>query len=153
MPEQIKKKKNTKELLEKLKAKSDKVKAKCEKNNEKESDLKSTIIKAIEEKKGEEIVVIDFHKITNSICDYFIICQGNSGRQINTIADSIEEKVRKKLAIKPSHKEGFANLQWVLLDYLDIVVHIFQPETRNFYQLEELWADANQLRIRNNLKL
>lgn len=133
MPEKIKKKKTTKALPKKVK--------------KEEPDLKSIIIEAIQDKKGEEIVVIDFEKINNSICDYFIICQGNSSRQVDTIADSIEEKVRKQLGIKPSHREGFENLQWVLFDYFTIVVHIFQPETRNFYQIEALWADAKQTKI------
>jgi ribosome-associated protein len=110
-------------------------------------DLKSSIIDGILDKKGEEIVVIDFNKINNSLCDYFIVCQGSSDRQVSSIADGIEERVRKQMGRKPLHKEGFENAQWILLDYIDIVVHIFQPDTRNFYQIEALWADANQLTI------
>jgi ribosome-associated protein len=125
-------------------------KTKIIKNKKKEKyepDLKRVILEAISDKKGEDILVIDFKKINNSICDYFIICQGNSVRQVESIADSIEEKVRKTLGIKPTHSEGFENSQWILLDYFDIVVHVFQPETRNFYQLEALWADADLTKI------
>jgi ribosome-associated protein len=105
-------------------------------------DLKSIIIEGILEKYGQEIVVIDFKKFHTSICDYFIICQGNSDKQVEAIAEGVERHVRKQIGMKPVHKEGFQNAQWILLDYFDIIVHIFQPEIRSFYQIEELWADA-----------
>ena len=112
-------------------------------------DLKSTIIDGIFNKKGENIVVIDFTKMNNSLCDYFIVCQGSSDRQVSSIADGIEESVRKIMGEKPLHKEGSENAQWILLDYFDIIVHVFQPETRVFYQIEALWADAEQTTIKS----
>lgn len=100
------------------------------------------IVDAIKAKKGDYIVSLDLRKIKNRVCDYFIICQGNSGTQVNAIADSVEEFMNKKLKTKPYHTEGYQNSEWILLDYITTVVHIFQPDLRNFYRLESLWADA-----------
>jgi len=114
--------------------------------------LKSNMVKDINIVISDNSVIQikkDFNKINNSLCDYFIVCQGSSDRQVSSIADGIEERVRKQMGRKPAHKEGFENAQWILLDYIDIVVHIFQPDTRNFYQIEALWADAEQLTISN----
>lgn len=112
--------------------------------------LVEVVIKGMQEKKAEEIIKIDFKKINNSICDYFIICHGNSGTHANSISDSIEFEVRKKINTKPWHKEGMANAEWILLDYIDVVVHIFQYEARNFYRLENLWGDAEITKIEQN---
>ena len=99
------------------------------------------IIKAIEKKGGSEIVSINLQSIENSPCDFFLICNGNSNRQIQAIAKGIEEKTLEKLKIKAWQKEGL-NSDWILLDYIDIVVHVFKPQTRDFYDLTSLWGDA-----------
>lgn len=105
------------------------------------------ILEAIREKKGHEIVSIDLTEVENSICDCFIICHGESVTQVGAISDSIEEKMKKKARIGAHHVEGLRNSQWVLLDYFDIVVHVFQEEYRSFYRLEELWADGKVTRM------
>jgi ribosome-associated protein len=100
------------------------------------------IIKAIQDKKGEEIVSLDLRKIPEAVSDYFIICQATSTTQIKAIADHVEETVKKQAGELPYRHEGHQALQWVLIDYINIVVHIMQPETRKFYKLEEMWSDA-----------
>ena len=104
--------------------------------------LVDNIIKGIQEKKGKSIVNFDITKLEQSITDNFIICHGDSNTQVNAIADSVEEFVKKELNEKPIHKEGAQNSQWILLDYGMVIVHIFQKEYRDFYNLEDLWADA-----------
>lgn len=105
------------------------------------------ILEGIFSKKGQEVVEINLYNVHNSICNYFIICQGESKTQVKAIAESIEEKVKKELNINSFHKEGFENSQWILLDYGDIIVHIFQKEYREYYNLEELWADGETKEI------
>jgi len=100
------------------------------------------IVSAIQEQKGLNIITLNFEKIQNSICDYFVVCEATNNRQVGAIADEIEKQLIEKLKIKPSHIEGMENAQWVLLDYFDIVVHVFQDEYRSFYGIEKLWADA-----------
>ena len=102
------------------------------------------------EKKGQEIVDLDLTKVDNSICDHFVICHANSNTQVNAIADSVEKKVKENLDQKVNHREGMENALWVLLDYNDIIVHIFQEQTRNYYRLEELWGDAKISKIDDN---
>jgi ribosome-associated protein len=104
--------------------------------------LSKTIIEAIKNKKGNNIVSMNLSRIPNAVSNYFILCHGNSKVQVEAIADSIEEEVLKIGGGKPWHKEGFENAEWILLDYVDVVVHIFQEQTRLFYNLEDLWADA-----------
>ncbi len=94
------------------------------------------------EKKGQNIAVLDLRDVKNAIADYFIICSGTSDTQVNAIADSVLEEVEKQSGQDPWHKEGFQNREWILLDYLDVVCHIFQKEKRTFYDLEEFWGDA-----------
>lgn len=106
------------------------------------AELAETIIDGILEKKGEEIVKINLQETEGAVTDYFIICQANSSTQVSAIKDSIEEVVRKKTGEKPWHVEGTSNLEWVLLDYVNVVAHIFLPERRTFFNLEGLWADA-----------
>ena len=106
------------------------------------SKIFKTIIRAIQDKKGEEIVSLDLRKIPEAVADFFIICQANSQPQLRAIADHVEEQVRKVCSETPFHHEGKQTLQWVLLDYINIVVHIMLPETRKFYKLEEMWSDA-----------
>jgi ribosome-associated protein len=106
------------------------------------SRIYKTIIKAIQEKKGENIISLDLRKIPEAVSDYFIICEAGSTIQVRAIADFIEESVKKQLGENPYRHEGYSALQWVLIDYVNIVVHIMQPETRKFYKLEEMWSDA-----------
>lgn len=102
------------------------------------------ITTGIFEKKGINVVRLDMTMLENRVCDYFIICHGNSGTQVDAIAYSVVDTVRKDSGEKPLHTEGLENCFWVLLDYGSVIVHIFQEEYRNFYSLESLWADASR---------
>jgi len=104
--------------------------------------LAESIIEGIREKKGLKIISMQLGHIKNSICDQFVICHGNSGTQVAAIADGLKEHVIKNLGVRPWHSEGYENAEWILIDYFDVVVHVFQPHIREFYKLEELWADA-----------
>jgi ribosome-associated protein len=105
-------------------------------------ELIANIIKGIETVKGENITILDLREIDNTACDYFIICDGNSNTQINAIAGSIQKTVSKELHDKPWHIEGEENAEWVLMDYVNVVVHVFQKNIREFYNIENLWGDA-----------
>lgn len=111
--------------------------------------LVETIIFGILEKKGLEITKIDFSKMQNSISKYFIVCHGTSTSHIDAIADSVEEQVFKQLGDKATYTEGKENKEWILVDFIDVVVHIFQEPTRRFYNIEGLWADAKIDTIKN----
>lgn len=100
------------------------------------------IIKGVQDKKGLSVTCMDLAKIKSSICDYFVVCHGTSNTHVSAIAESIIEKVIEETGIKPNRKEGIANSEWILIDYLDVVVHIFQKQIRDYYRLEDLWADA-----------
>lgn len=100
------------------------------------------ITEGIQEKKGKNIVIADLTDIGDTICKYFVICQGNSPSQVSAIVDSIKEYTQKGADVKPFAIDGLRNAEWVAMDYSDILVHVFLPETRNFYNLEHLWADA-----------
>lgn len=104
--------------------------------------LLNSIIEGIFEKKGLNILKIDLRKLENRITDYFVICHAPSTTLVSTICDAIDERVRKDTGIKPLHVEGLENSFWVLLDYGNVIVHIFLEEYRNFYNLESLWSDA-----------
>lgn len=104
--------------------------------------LLKSIIKGIFEKQGRDVVQIDLRNIESRITDYFIICHGNSVTQVDALTESVEDVVRKDAGEKPVHVEGLENCFWVLLDYVDVVVHIFREDYRRFYSLESLWADA-----------
>lgn len=104
--------------------------------------LLKSVIKGIFEKQGQDVLKIDLRKIENRIADYFVICHGSSKTQVDSISYSVEDTARKEAGEKPIHVEGHENCFWVLVDYGDVVVHIFQEEYRNFYSLESLWADA-----------
>ncbi len=108
------------------------------------------IIEAIREKKGHQVVTIDLSGIENSICDTFIICHGESVTQVDAISESIERKVKQEGGVIAHHVEGRQNRQWVLLDYFDVLVHVFLEEYRSFYKLEELWADGSVKRVDNH---
>jgi ribosome-associated protein len=107
------------------------------------SKLFKAIIKAIQDKKGDNIISLDLRKIPEAVADFFIICQANSNTQIKAIADNVEEEVKNKCGENPYKHEGRQAQQWILIDYVDIVVHIMLPEPRKFYQLEEMWSDAS----------
>ncbi len=106
------------------------------------SKLFKTILQAIQEKKGEQIVSLDLRKIPEAVSDFFIICQATSTTQVKAIADHVEHLVKENCDEIPYRQEGRMALQWVLVDYVNVVVHIFQPENRKFYRLEEMWSDA-----------
>jgi ribosome-associated protein len=108
------------------------------------TELKDQIIDSILDKKGEHVISLDLRKINDAVTEYFIICDASTGIQVKAIADHIYENVREKTGQRPWHKEGFENLEWVLLDYVDVVVHVFRTQTREFYELEALWDDAER---------
>lgn len=105
-------------------------------------NLVQQITKGIQEKKGKNIIIADLTSIHNSICKYFVICQGSSPSQISAIVDSVKEYVQKSEDVKPIGIDGQKNAEWVAIDYADVLVHVFIPEVRDFYNLEHLWADA-----------
>ncbi|WP_299125431.1 ribosome silencing factor [uncultured Winogradskyella sp.] len=104
--------------------------------------LITTIIGGIEEVKGKEITILDLRDIENTVCDYFIVCEGTSNTQVNAIVNSIQKQVSKTLKDKPWHVEGTENAEWILLDYVNVVVHVFQKHIREYYDIESLWGDA-----------
>ena len=110
----------------------------------KNSKILKNIIKAIQEKKGENIISIDLRKIPEAVADFFIICEGASTTQVKAIADSVEEEVKKNCDELPYKHEGRQTMQWVLIDYVNVVVHVMLPENRRFYKLEDMWSDAPQ---------
>ncbi len=112
-----------------------------------QDQLISLIVKGIEEVKGNNIKILDLRPIENTVCDYFIICDGNSNTQVSAIAGSIQKIVSKAIKEKPWHVEGESNASWILMDYVHVVVHIFQKETREFYHIENLWGDAKTISI------
>ena len=109
--------------------------------------LVQTIIKGIQEKKGSNIVVADLSGIDGTICNNFIVCQGNSPTQVEAIAESVGDMARMELQERPAHVVGLENAQWVAMDYTDVLVHIFLPDVREYYDLEHLWEDAPLTRI------
>ena len=113
----------------------------------KTNELVKTITKGIQEKKGSGIVIADLGNIDGAIARYFVICQGNSPSQVEAIAESVGDFVWKDSGEKPTHVVGLGTDQWVAMDYSDVMVHIFLPETRAFYDLENLWQDAKLTRL------
>lgn len=107
------------------------------------SKIIKTIISAIQAKKGENIISLDLRKIHEAVADFFIICEANNQPQIKALSEHVEEQVIEKCGEKPYHHEGYQALKWVLIDYVNVVVHIMTPETRNFYKLEEMWSDGD----------
>ncbi|MBK7561058.1 MAG: ribosome silencing factor [Chitinophagaceae bacterium] len=108
----------------------------------KNSKIIKTIIAAILEKKGDKIISLDLRKINEAVADFFIVCEASSSTQIRAIAGNVEDRVKEKCDENPFHHEGYQKLQWVLIDYVNVVVHIMLPESRKFYQLEEMWSDG-----------
>lgn len=107
-----------------------------------QDDLLANIIKGIEEVKGDAVTILDLRAIDNTVCDYFVICSGNSNTQVVAITNSIQKTVSKELKEKPWHVEGTENGEWVLMDFVNIVVHVFQKHIREYYDIESLWGDA-----------
>ena len=108
----------------------------------KEIDLIDEIIFGIEDVKGVDINIMDLRNITNTVCEFFILCTGTSNTHVSAITNSVRKNVSKKLKEKPFSLEGLENQEWVLIDYIDVVVHIFQGDTREYYDIENLWGDA-----------
>lgn len=111
-------------------------------NNIEKQQLLDKIIEAIQDTKGEDIRILDLSHIENSVADYFIVCSANSNTQVNAIAGNVEKKVRNELKDRPWHVEGAENAMWVLIDYVSVVVHVFQKHIREYYEIEDLWSDA-----------
>ncbi len=108
----------------------------------KSSKIIKTIIAAIQDKKGENIVSLDLRKINEAVADFFIICEAGNQPQIRAISENVERLVNEKCGEDPYHHEGLSTLQWVLIDYVNVVVHVMLGETRKFYKLEDMWSDA-----------
>lgn len=106
------------------------------------SKILKVITKAIQDKKGENIISMDLRKIPEAVADFFMICEATSTTQVKAIADYIEVMVKENCGENPYHHEGHSAMQWIIVDYINVVVHIFQPETRKFYKLEDMWSDA-----------
>ncbi len=120
---------------------------------EKNTDqLITQIIIGIEEVKGQDIEILDLRELENTVCDYFIICNGTSNTQVNAIVNSIQKTVSKAIQEKPWHIEGSNNAEWVLIDYVHVVVHVFQKHIREFYNIEGLWGDAKSVIIETSTK-
>ena len=109
--------------------------------------LVDKIVVAIQDTKGEDIQIFDLSSIENSVADTFVICSGNSNTQVSAIAGNIEKKVRNDIRERPWHVEGTENAMWVLVDYVSVVVHVFQKQIRDYYDIEELWGDAKITKI------
>jgi ribosome-associated protein len=122
------------------------------KKNKGTDQLITEIVRGIEEIKGQDIEILDLREIENTVCDYFVICNGTSNTQVNAIVNSVQKLVSKTLREKPWHVEGSNNAEWVLLDYVDVVVHVFQKQIREFYNIEGLWGDARLLKIETSTK-
>jgi ribosome-associated protein len=105
--------------------------------------LSKAVVAGMQEKKAQDIVVMDMRDTKNAIADFFVICSGSSDKQVEAIARSVDEEVEKKLKENPWHMEGKNNKEWVILDYITVVVHIFKKDKRDFYALEKLWGDAH----------
>ncbi|MGJ5643451.1 ribosome silencing factor [Formosa sp. S-31] len=112
--------------------------------------LIATILSGIEDVKGKEINLLDLREIENTVCDYFIVCEGSSNTQVNAIVNAVQKKVSKELKDKPWHVEGQDNAEWVLIDYVNVVVHVFQKHIREYYDIESLWGDAKTTIIETN---
>ena len=107
--------------------------------------LVATVVEAMDSIKGKEIVTLDLRETGTAVTDYFVICHANSKTQVDAIADKVIDQVWEKERVKPYHVEGRDNTEWILIDFVDVVVHVFLQSARSFYQLEELWADAEKV--------
>lgn len=115
-------------------------------------ELIALIIQGVDEVKGHHINLLDLREIENTVCDYFIVCNGTSNTHVNAIVGSIQKTVSKAIKDKPWHIEGEANAEWVLMDYVNVVVHVFQKQIREYYDIEGLWGDAKFTTIESSVK-
>ena len=115
-----------------------------------EDALISNIISGIDNVKGLDVSLLDLRDIENTVCSYFVVCTGSSNTHVNAIVSSIQKTVSKELKEKPFHTEGNDNAEWVLMDYVNVVVHVFQKQIREYYNIEELWGDAKTTKIASN---
>lgn len=113
------------------------------------TSLLDAIVQGMQDKKAKNITIINLAGLEHRVCDYFVICDADSTTHVNAIADSLEESVIKKTGEKPYHSEGYANAEWILIDYVNIVAHVFMRETREFYNIEGLWADGETTLIKD----
>lgn len=113
------------------------------------TELKDAVVIGMQEKKGVDIKVLDLRKLKSAMADYFIICHATSDKQVSAIAGSVEEFVKKLTGERPMHIEGWESAEWILIDYFDVVVHIFVEEKRAFYGIEDLWGDAEITEIKD----
>ena len=120
------------------------------KSNCNEDALISNIVLGIDNVKGIDISLLDLRDIENTVCSYFVVCTGSSSTHVNAIVSAIKKTVSKELKEKPFHTEGNDNAEWVLIDYVNVVVHVFQKQTRDYYNIEELWGDAKTTKIASN---
>lgn len=107
------------------------------------------IVEGMQENKAQDIVIIDLREIANAVCDFFVICSGESNVQVDGISSSVQRHTRKTMQEKPWHVEGKGNSEWVLLDYVNVVAHVFYKDARDFYELEDLWADGKRIDVPN----
>lgn len=114
-------------------------------------ELIALILQGIEDVKGLDISLLDLREIENTVCDYFIICNGTSNTHVNAIVGSVQKTVSKAIHDKPWHVEGADNAEWVLMDYVNVVVHVFQKQVREFYDIEGLWGDAKFIEVENSV--
>jgi ribosome-associated protein len=120
------------------------------KSRENSGELAQLVVKGMQEKKGNEVTLLNLKKVPNAVADFFVICTGTSETHVDAIADSVEKEVKENQHDHPWHREGNQNKEWVLLDYVDVVVHIFKQETRTFYNIENLWGDAEMIKVENS---
>jgi len=111
------------------------------------------VLEGIQRIKGKEITIVDLNSVRHTECGYFVICHGTSSTQANAIAESVEDTVKESTGVDAWHKDGYRNAIWILLDYGDVMVHVFQKEARDFYNLEGLWADAKTTRIKEESEI
>ena len=114
--------------------------------------LSNIIVRGMQEKKAVDIVVMDLRKLKNAVADFFVVCSGNSDKQIDAIADSIDEEVSKAIKENPWHVEGKNNKEWMLLDYINVVAHVFKKDKREFYAIERLWGDAEVIEVESEVQ-
>lgn len=120
------------------------------KNKNSADQLIAHILEGIDKVKGSDVTLLDLREIDNTVCDYFIICNGTSNTQVKAIANSVQKTVSKAIQDKPWHIEGTENAEWILMDYVNVVVHVFQKHIREYYDIEGLWGDAKTTAIESN---
>ena len=113
------------------------------------TSISELVVYGIQEKKGNEIVRLDLRNIHSSVADYFVVCHAESSTQVKAIAQSVEDEVLKALKLEPWRKEGLQQSEWIILDYIDVVVHIFKTDKREFYGIEDLWGDAEMISFKS----